>query len=58
LAEEYNHRLDNVTRADYGSAQHKSDNSTDEDYLQGDRNLFADTLSGDTHIPSDQFTQE
>ena len=35
-----------------------SGNSADEDYLQGDRNLIADALSRDTHIPSDQFIQE
>ena len=48
---------DDVAR-DYGMALLESDNSSDEDYLEGDRNIIADALSRDTHIPSAQFIQE
>jgi hypothetical protein len=48
---------DDVAR-DYGMALLESDNSADEDYLEGDRNLIADALSRDTHIPSAKFIQE
>jgi len=47
---------DTVAR-DYGMALFESDCSADEDYLEGERNKIADSLSRDTHIPSDQLIQ-
>jgi len=35
----------------------ESDCSADEDYLEGKRNKISDSLSRDTHIPSDQLIQ-
>jgi len=48
----------NTVARDYGMALFKSDCSTNKDYLEGERNKSADSLSRDTHIPSDQLIQE
>ena len=57
-----NHRPDlqpqhDTVARDYGMALFESDCSADEDYLEGERNKIADSLSRDTHIPSDQLIQ-
>ena len=58
-----NHRPDLQPQHDevarnYGIVLLESDNSADEDYLQGERNIISDSLSRDTHIPSTQLIQE
>ena len=58
-----NHRPDlqpqhDMVARDYGMALlFESDCSADKDYLEGERNKIADSLSRDTHIPSDQLIQ-